>query len=286
MVRIMGADINRKWGDTYRALHGKVDILTWSADADLSAGADIARTAGSPFAITPGGDANGYRLRSGYGTPRLMLAVMTGEDAAGFTNAYLHNNKELRNIYFNVPFDLGDIAVLDFTDQGGIPFEEGSDMYAFIDPVTAAPSQDTCIAMIYYDALPDKDLFMPGELSEQGVSLSLSVTPVANTINFPGDDLITGFVAGNDLPPGSRNNYAVMKLSNFASTVSDSFHVIKHPDYSEHIFAVPTSRAVAYSEEWWNGPYWKFTGDNPPLVSTYGQAGGASVVGFQLAILP
>jgi len=162
MVRIMGSDINKKWGDTYRALHGKVDILTWSEDADLSAGSDIARTPGTPLAITPGGDADGFRLRSGYGTPRLMLAIMTAEDAAGVTNAYMRNNKELRNIYFNVPFDLADLAVLDFTDQGGLPLEEGSDMYAFIDPVTAAASQNTCIAMIYYDGLPDKDLFQPG----------------------------------------------------------------------------------------------------------------------------
>jgi len=286
MVRPMGSDINKKWGETYKKLNGQVDILTWSEDADLSAGSDIARTAGTPLPITPGGDADGYRLRTGYGQPRLMLAMMNGEDAAGFTNAYLHNNKEHRNIYFNVPFDLGDIAVLDFTDQGGLPLEEGSDMYAFIDPVTAAASQNSCVAMIHYPQLPPKELMFEGEQSEQGVSLSLSVTPVANSINFPGDDLITGFVAGNDLPPGETNRYAVTKLSNFTNTVSNSLIILQHPMYGDHLYVILTSRAVDYSAEWFDGPGWKFNGGNPVRVTVYGQAGGAATVNFQLAILP
>ena len=159
-------------------------------------------------------------------------------------------------------------------------------MYAYIDPVTAAASQNTCIAMISYDGLPAKELMFEGEQSEQGVSLNLAVTPVANTINFPGDDLITGFVAGNDLPPGEKNHYAVTKLSTAVSTISDSLIIIKHPVYADHLFVVPSSRVVAYSTEWFDGPYWRFDGGNPPLCTVYGQAGGASTIGFQLAILP
>ena len=276
----------KRWGEIYRAIQGKCDMLLWCEDIDLSGGpAEIQRSGGINVPVTPG-SADYYRLRSGYGTPRLMAAWATVEDGGGCLAAYLVNNKEARNIYIPTPFDLGDVAFLDYTDIGGMPLEEGSDIAAFYDIATAAASQCTVCAMIYYDAMPPKDIWPEGAPVVQAVNLSSSITPVANTMSFPGDDIISGFVAGTDLPPGASNKYVVSKVSTLGSTNSDSCWALKHPDYADHMFLWPTTRAVAYSQAWVYGPGWIFSGDNPPLQGCHGQAGGAAVMWFQLGILP
>ena len=276
----------RRWANIYKAIRGKCDFLLWSEDIDLSGGpAEIARAGGMNLPVTPG-SADYYRLRSGWGTPRLMAAWATTEDAGGCVAAYLLNNKESRNIYFNTAFDLGDVAFLDFSAIGGMPLEEGSDMGALYDIATGAASQQTVCAMIYYPDAPEKEIWPDGAEVVQAVSLSASVTPTANTMSFPGDDLISGFVAGTDLPPGGSNVYVAASVSTSGTTNSDSCWGLKHPDYADHIFCWPTTRAVAYSQSWVTGPGWVFKGDNPPLIGLYGQAGGASVVWFILGILP
>lgn len=276
----------RRWGQIYKAIRGKCDFLLWSEDIDLSGGpAVIARAGGTNIPVTPG-SASAYRLRSGWGTPRLMAAWATTEDAGGCTTAYMSNNKESRNILFQTPFDLGDVAFLDFTEIGGMPLEEGSDMTALYDIATAAASQQTVCAMIYYPQAEEKEIWPDGGEVVQAISTTASVTPTANTMSFPGDDLISGFVAGTDLPPGGSNVYVASKVNTFGTTNSDSCWGLKHPDYADHIFMWPTTRAVAYSHCWVSGPGWVFKGDNPPLIGLYGQAGGAGVCGFVLGILP
>jgi len=284
---VLSNDLSMKrWGEIYKTLQGKVDMLLWSEDIDLSGGpAEIARAAGAGPPATPG-SADYFRLRSGYGQPRLMALWATTEDGGGCVAAYLVNNKENRNIYIPTPFDLGDVAFLDYMDIGGMPLEEGSDMAAFYDIATGAASQQTVCAMIYYDGLPPKEIWPMGGPVAQAVNLSASLTPVANTLSFPGDDIISGFVAGNDLPPGAGNQYVVDKVSTLGSTNSDSAWALKHPNYADHFFIWPTTRAVAYSQAWVNGPGWVHGGDNPPLLGCYGQAGGAAVMWFQLGILP
>lgn len=283
MVQPMAPNISKKWGDAYKQLRGKVDILVWSDDTDSSTARDLVRAGGC---LAPAsGDTTGYRMRTGYGTPRLMMAIADTEDAAGATACYLHNNKEVRNILFGVPFDLSDFSTLDFMDIGGCPFEEGSDLYVTMDQTTGAANQNTVLAMIYYDGLPEKDIIVPGELAEQVVVETLSVTPVANTLSFPGDDVLTGYVAGADLPGGSKNRYALLKLQDIFTTISDSVFAVRHPVYTDHIFAIPTTRAI-YSQNWWDGPGWKFNGDELVKVGVYGQAGGAAIVGVMIAVLP
>jgi hypothetical protein len=279
----MFCNMAQKWGEVYRKFQGKVDILAWSDDTDSSTARAITRAVGC---LAPAWtDTTGYQLRTGFGTPKLLIAMVTTEDAAGATAAYLRNNKELRDMFFPAPYDLSDISAMDFSEVGGCPLEEGSLQYCWIDQTTGAANQNTGLAMIYYDGLPAKDILQEGEEVEQIVQVTMSVTPTANTIGFPGDDVISGFVTGTDLPSGARNRYALLKMTDVFTTISDSLYAVRHPEFTDHMFIIPMARAI-YSQNTWNGPGWKFDGDAAPRIGIYGQAGGAAIVGVQVAVLP